>query len=104
MSPKIAAVVPTMNRPVHLAECLRSLAASERPLARVIVVDASSPSEASRRAALAPEAPWPFHLDWMAAMKTGAAAQRNQGLAALEDEDTLLFLDDDIVLEPDCLG
>jgi len=98
---KIAAVIPTADRPESLAECLRSLAGSSSPIARVLVVDASSDREKTRAAV---SGRWPFKLELYESAVRGSAAQRNLALQRLGDEDGVLFIDDDAVVEPDCLG
>lgn len=97
---RIAVVIPTLRRPIPLAEALRSLRGSLVAVSRVIVVDASPESaEASLRAES-----WPFSLEYLRSDRVGAAYQRNLALARLTDEEFVLFLDDDAVVEPDCIG
>ena len=70
---------------------------------RVIVVDASSDKAATRQA-IGPAQPWPFQLDYVESPVRGSAGQRNLGLRRLAGEDGVLFIDDDAVVEPDCIG
>lgn len=98
---KIAAVIPTANRAASLAECLRSLAASRAPVERVVVVDASNDRDKTRQAV---GGVWPFKLDLIESQVRGSASQRNMGLQRLDAEDAVLFIDDDAVVEPDCIG
>lgn len=101
---RVAVVIPTVNRPFSLGECLRSLAGSLTPVTRVLVADASADLEAIRRAVLPPKGNWPFEFELLTSPVCGAAAQRNHALSALKDEDGVLFIDDDAVVEPDCIG
>lgn len=102
-SGRIAAVIATADRPCSLAECLRSLARSRHRVARVIVVDASSDREASRQAVIPGKGTWPFLVEFIESPERGAAAQRQRGLSRVE-EDMVLFLDDDVVVDPDCVA
>ncbi|MBV9463667.1 MAG: glycosyltransferase family 2 protein, partial [Verrucomicrobiae bacterium] len=104
---KIAAIIPTLRRPVPLAECLRSLASSLTPVRRVIVVDASEDHAPVLNATRPPEglwSAWPFELKFIDAPRPGSAEQRNLGLREIGDAEAVLFLDDDAVPEPDCIG
>jgi GT2 family glycosyltransferase len=98
---KIAAIIPTTDRPESLAECLRSLAGSALPIHRVLVVDASQDRAMTRRAV---EGQWPFKMELYESPVRGSAAQRNLALQRLESEDGVLFIDDDAVVEPDCIA
>lgn len=100
---KIAVVIPTMDRPLQLAECLRSLTNSTYLAHRVLVVDASINKITTKKAIIPFQRVWPFKVDYFEAFNASSATQRNQGLSQLEDEDGVLFMDDDIVVEPGCL-
>jgi GT2 family glycosyltransferase len=67
----------------------------------VVVADASDDRVGSRAAAAGT---WPFQLDWVNAPLRGSAAQRNLALQRWGGEDGVLFMDDDAVVEPDCIG
>lgn len=96
-----SAVIPTRNRPASLARTLASLLEQAPQPAAVVVVDASE-DNASRRICEAAEGSWRTRLAYRRAETRGAAAQRNQGVAA-SAEPFLLFMDDDVELEPYCL-
>ncbi len=104
MRAKLAVIIPTADRPISLGECLRSLAGSCCPVARVVVVDASSKTDAQAQVVRPPQDAWPFQLEYLKADAPGAARQRNLALARLQDEEAVLFMDDDAVVEPDCIG
>lgn len=96
------AVIPTRNRPEPLRRALLSLASQTRMPAEVVVVDSSSGRESRDVVnAAAPSLPG-VSLRWLAAEQAGAAVQRNQGIEAAT-QDAILFIDDDVVLEPRCL-
>jgi len=78
---------------------LASMLAQECVPAEIIIVDATVPPI---DVALLPPVPTGVHIDRLAATQRGAAAQRNQGFAAAT-EAFVLFLDNDIDLEPGCL-
>ena len=80
---------------------LISLAAQQMQPDELIVVDASDDDE-TRALCAGPIAGLISAVRWLAAATRGAANQRNEGIlqATLP---LILFLDDDIVLEPECL-
>lgn len=95
---RIAVVIPTADRHEPLAECLRSIARSSRAVDLVVVIDASTvvrPLKSEN---------FPFKLIHEVSPIRGSAQQRNLGLKHCTDCDAVLFIDDDAVLEPDCLG
>jgi GT2 family glycosyltransferase len=101
---RIAVIIPTADRPLSLAECLRSLASSEAPVHRVLVVDASRNKAATVEATVPPRGEWPFCLEMIESPARTSAGQRNLGLRRVDSEDGILFIDDDAVVEPDCIG
>ncbi|MFO1486253.1 MAG: glycosyltransferase [Verrucomicrobiaceae bacterium] len=97
-----SAVIPTRHRPQVMARTLESLLGQERRPAELIVVDASQDDETQRvMEAFAGKTTGGMAVTWMRAETAGAAAQRNQGVAAAT-QPVIWFLDDDILLEPDC--
>jgi glycosyltransferase involved in cell wall biosynthesis len=100
----VSVVIPTRNRPLPLRRALESLLASTLVPDEFIVVDASSTDESTNtaRAVFAGRGGSP-RLVIGKALTLGAAAQRNQAMA-LATQDTILFCDDDIVAEPDCVA
>jgi glycosyltransferase involved in cell wall biosynthesis len=94
-------IIPTYNRYESLFETLDSLAAQRLPASEfeVVVVDDGStdatPSVASRR--------YPFSLQYVRQENRGAAAARNLGAKASQGR-VLVFIDDDITLDPGYLG
>lgn len=97
-------VIPTGDRPASLRRTLESLLASSVVPDEFIVIDASSgdESEAVVRAVFAGRDGHP-HILLRKAAPAGAAAQRNQAMA-LACRDAILFCDDDIIAEPDCVA
>ena len=92
--PSVSVVVPTKNRPDEIARMLRSLRAQPTMPLEVIIVDQSTPGYALE----------PFgqlvHLN--DPQIGGIAAARNRGVD-LARGDVILFFDDDVVLETDCV-
>lgn len=100
----VSAVVPTLHRPHVFARALASLLAQGILPAELIVVDASD--DMATRAeveAFAVQVRGACDVRWMSADIRGAAAQRNQGVAAAS-QPYLWFFDDDIVFEPKCVA
>ncbi|MBI1203301.1 MAG: glycosyltransferase [Rhodopseudomonas sp.] len=100
----VSVVIPTADRPVSLRRTLESLLASSVVPDEFIIIDASSNdnTEAAVGAVRVGRGDCPALLLRKAAM-TGAAAQRNQAVA-LARRDHVLFCDDDIIVEPDCIA
>lgn len=100
----LSVVIPTRDRPSPLRRALQSLLASTLVPEEFVIVDASSTDETAATA----RAVFAEHRDGARllmgkALTTGAAAQRNQAMA-LATKDIILFCDDDIVVEPDCVA
>lgn len=98
----VSGVVATKDRPACLARTLSSLGIDALP-AELIVIDASA-NESSKAVAVAfakRAKPFGCNVIWQEAQRTGAAAQRNQGVM-LATQETIWFFDDDIILETDC--
>lgn len=85
------AVVCTKDRPLELAECLRSFTAQSEQPSRVIVVCAGGPDPDG---AIMGSIPLELRRT-----RAGLPAQRNAALA-LADADLVGFFDDDVALEP----
>lgn len=95
----VAVVVPTYNRPEHVRVCLKHIAAQAIRPVRTVVVD-SSPDDATYQV-VAGEFP---DVDYLR-NPLGAghlAASRDLGLRAVT-ADVVVFLDDDVRAEPDCV-
>jgi len=99
----ISAVIPTAQRPAVLKRTLQSLYEGSAQPAEIILVDRSDSEEFSLTARHIEN--WQgenVQITHLAASTSGAAAQRNEGIAHTTQEH-LLFMDDDVILEPDCL-
>lgn len=92
--PGVSVVVPTKNRPAEVTRMLRSLRAQPTMPLEVIVVDQSTPAYALE--------PFPELVHLHDPSIGGASAARNRG-AAVARGAVLFFLDDDVVLENDCV-
>jgi len=94
----VSAIIATANRAIALDKTLNSLSEQSLVPKQIIVVDASD-DDASCLLCKNKFA----HILWVKANAKGAAAQRNQGVA-LALEDFILFMDDDIIFEPECIA
>jgi glycosyltransferase involved in cell wall biosynthesis len=99
----VSVVIPTCDRPAALTRTIRSLLTSTGVPEEFVIVDAS----AGRESANAVEALFAHsgapRLILRRAETIGAAAQRNQGVALARCA-FILFCDDDIICEPDCIA
>lgn len=101
--PRVSGVLPTLGlRPNELLACLRSLEVQTHPLGEIVIV---APDPAVVRRDLPNSYRWPFALSIVRAERVGACPQRNRGVdelcARVESWEAILFLDDDVELEPD---
>jgi glycosyltransferase involved in cell wall biosynthesis len=96
---RVSAVIVTRNRPAQFARCLPTLLAQRRAPDELVVVDSSSNDDTARLVSQW-MAPYPVRL--VRQPHEGVAAARNAGLAAAA-HDIIAFVDDDVLLEPECL-
>lgn len=101
----LSLVIPTTERQALLQQTLEKLKGQSMLPQEIIIVDGSKPMELDRvRSWIASEwAGYTGRIEVLAAEKLGAAPQRNQGCAASRC-DHVFFMDDDILMEPDCLA
>ncbi len=99
--PTVSVIIPTYNRKAWLVETLQSLAQQTWPADsfEVIVVDDGSKDGTEEIA----EATFPFTLQYIWQTNQGDAEARNTG-ARHSQADILVFLDDDVLVEPDYLS
>lgn len=101
-SAAISVIVPTIGRPASLRRLLDSLAAQTVKLAEVIVADGSG---GALIGALAQDELWRvagLNVRALPVVPPNAVRQRQAAITAAVGE-FLLLLDDDVVLEPDCV-
>ncbi len=100
----VAGIVPTIDRADVLARTLTSLQAQDLYPQELIVVDASCDTRSRKLIDYcAPNfAARDCRLIWQRAVVRGAAAQRNEGVAATR-QPFIWFFDDDILFEPQCV-
>ncbi|HEY0321713.1 MAG TPA: glycosyltransferase family A protein [Pyrinomonadaceae bacterium] len=98
----VSAIVPTRERAVVFDRMLRSLAAQSAQPLEMIVVDASDGQETAKMCEGKIEG-LATRIEYHRADEAGAATQRNQAIAHAT-QGAVLFLDDDIVFEPDCIA
>jgi glycosyltransferase involved in cell wall biosynthesis len=98
--PMVSVVIPSYNRKDDLRETLQSLARQTYPSDRfeIIVVDDGSTDGTQEIT----KETFPFRLRYLRQSNKGDAAARNVG-AQQSNADILVFLDDDILVEPDYL-
>ena len=97
----ISGIIPTSERNRVLLQTILSISKQSFQPAEIIVIDASEEFNSTleldnKFSELKSE------LKWVKADKKGAAKQRNQGVS-LAKYDFILFMDDDIVLEENCI-
>lgn len=95
-------VIPTRNRPDPLRDCLLSVARQTRLPSEIIIVD-SSDDNATEELVGSLSAEFPVSLVYQRSAARSTAAQRNRG-AESSRGDIILFLDDDVVLEPNFIA
>jgi GT2 family glycosyltransferase len=100
---KISAIVPTIGRPESLRALLGSLAAQTYKIDEVIVADASVDDKVKGILADFENQSAQIRVNRCAVHPPNAVRQRTAAIN-LARGDLLLFLDDDVVLEPDCIA
>jgi GT2 family glycosyltransferase len=98
---KISAIVPTIGRPESLRALLESLAAQTCKVDEVIVADASVDERVENF--LRNFEKQTLNVNHIAVHPPNAVRQRTAAIN-LARGDLLLFLDDDVVLEPECVA
>ena len=98
----ISALVPTRDRAVVFRRTLESLAQQSVQPLEMIVVDGSD-TEDTRSLCEETIPTLETKIKYYRATELGAATQRNQAIAHAT-QDTIWLLDDDILLEPECLA
>jgi GT2 family glycosyltransferase len=102
MSFPVSVVIATRNRAKILARTLDSLSQQGFLPAEMIVVDASSDGRTKTLVEnFAERLGSSTNVRWIPATISGAAAQRNQGVA-MATQPFIWFFDDDVVFEPEC--
>ncbi|WP_421656717.1 glycosyltransferase family 2 protein [Leptothermofonsia sp. ETS-13] len=97
----ISALVPTRHRPAAFARTLHSLAQQSVQPVEMIVVDGSEDDQT--KTLCHSQIPGLLtQIQYYRATEIGAATQRNQAIARAT-QDVIWLMDDDILLEPDCL-
>lgn len=102
MTKIISAIVPTIGRAASLRALLESLAAQTTRVDEVVIADASNDSET---AAVISDPKWQaagLDLKHVPVFPANAVRQRMAAIDTARGE-YLLMLDDDVVLEPDCV-
>jgi GT2 family glycosyltransferase len=98
----ISVIVPTIGRPDSLTLLLESLASQSRRPDEVIVADGGTGDEVRRVVEQPTWASRGLSVRRIAVQPPNAVSQRMAAIAASRGE-FLLLLDDDVVLEPDCV-
>ena len=98
--PSFSAVIPTYQRNAVVCDAVRALCQVDYDgeIEIIVVVDGST--DGTARALAAIQCPFPFTVIEQA--NGGASAARNRG-AALARNEIILFLDDDMIVQPDLL-
>lgn len=99
----VSAVIATSNRIAALSKTLDSLLLQSVLPSEIILIDASDDDQTQRLTnSLAQQYPQ-VSFEYRRAMEKGAARQRNQGVGIAKSA-FIWFLDDDVILERDCLA
>jgi glycosyltransferase involved in cell wall biosynthesis len=98
----VSAVIPTRNRAAVLRRMLESLAEQSVQPAEVLIVDGSEDQSTAELCA-DPPVGLKGRLTCQRATQLGAALQRNQGVGAAS-LGVIMFADDDILFEPECVA
>lgn len=99
----VSFVIPTRNRAGVLRRTLESLAQQSTQPAEVILVDASDDEATQSMCADGRIPGLASAIAWHAAEVARAASQRNQGVRTCS-QSAVGFMDDDILLDPMCIG
>jgi GT2 family glycosyltransferase len=103
-TPRASLVIPTHDRAASLARTLRALAAQTVPAAEfevLVIADGCHDGTGARCRAL--QAELPYRLRLLEQDNAGPAAARNRGVAEARAP-LIVFVDDDVVPEPDWLA
>jgi GT2 family glycosyltransferase len=95
--PACSVVVSTRDRPDVLVRCLESVREQEPPPVELIVVD-SAPRHRDAR-----EVAERFGAGYLRLHRRGLSRARNRGCGVARGQ-VVVFLDDDLILQPGCLG
>ncbi len=100
----VSAILPTRNRAALLARFLQSLAEQTVLPAEIVICDASDDGSTEAVVSAASEGWADSRVRWtyQRALRTGLAPQRNQAVATAS-QTFVWFLDDDVILESECL-
>jgi GT2 family glycosyltransferase len=98
----ISAIVPTRNRSIPLARTLNSLAQQSIQPLEMIVVDGSN-DDRTKNLCQSQIPGLNTQIKYYRATEIGAATQRNQAMA-YASQNVIWLMDDDILLEPECLA
>lgn len=98
----VSTIVPTRNRAEPFARTLHSLAQQSVQPMEMIVVDGSDDST-TEQLCRSSVSGLQTQIRYYKATALGAATQRNQAFAHAS-QNTIWLMDDDILLEPDCLA
>jgi glycosyltransferase involved in cell wall biosynthesis len=97
----ISALVPTRHRPEPFARTLQSLAQQSAQPLEMVVVDGSEDDQ-TKDLCHSQIPGLETQIKYYRATETGAATQRNQAIA-YATQNVIWLMDDDILLEPECL-
>ena len=98
----IDAIIPTLDRPGHVANVLRDLAAQSLIPRRVLIVEQAAESGSTSKLVALAQEEWPFQVELHSVPWVGVCRARNLALRQVESE-WVLFLDDDVRLPTRCV-
>ena len=97
----VSAIIPTCNRLEVLKRTLQSISEQNLQPFEIIIIDAS-PDDTTYNLCISGIEGLISEISWYKAVIKGAASQRNQG-TQVSNCNYILYLDDDIILEQNCL-
>ncbi|WP_127717845.1 glycosyltransferase family 2 protein [Halobacteriovorax sp. HLS] len=101
MTMQIGCIVPTKDRPVDIKNLLNSLASQKRKPEVIIIVDGSDNPVKE----VVDQFSQQLNIIYKTLRPPGLARQKNKGISLIPKEiDWVGFLDDDLVLEEDCIS
>ena len=96
---KLCFIIPTKDRPLQIERLFNSITIQEVLPSQIIVVDGGKPGIRDIKEKFSG-----LPIDYLQVHPPGLTRQRNAGLIAVRsDIDVIGFLDDDIVLKPQCI-
>lgn len=102
MELKASVIIPTKNRTEDLIECIESLINQTYPINELLIVDGSDSGETENYIRNLKEKNLKFDCIYIKQTRGGTARARNMGMDQVS-EDIVVFIDDDVILDKNCI-